>query len=231
MKLLAAAVSALALMAAPAYADCDANIITGLDVSSSIDAQETMLQIEGVADAINSPSVVSAIQNGKLGCINFMVFLWADGEYPSLVDWTVIASQEDADAVNATIKAALQDIVVGMGNASKRNWGTLTNLSGAIDHTIEALNTAPTASRVLLNIVGNGEDNVGEDPARARAAFLSLGGTINGVVVGGDPAVVAYYRAQVIGGEFARVWVANSAADVAYTYSLKFINEIAQVLP
>jgi hypothetical protein len=27
------------------------------------------------------------------------------------------------------------------------------------------------------------------------------------------------------------VWVANSAADVAYTYSLKFINEIAQVLP
>lgn len=228
MKLAASALL-LTLSVSSAHADCDASIMTGLDVSSSIDAQETMLQIEGVAEAISSPAVVAAIMHGNRGCINFMVYLWADGEYPALVDWTVISSQAQADAVSAQIKAALDGIIKGMVNSSARNWGTLTNLSGAIEHASQAMHNAPPAGRVVLNIIGNGEDNVGEDPSRARAAFLAEGGSINGVVVGGDPAVVSYYRQEVVGGDLPRVWIANSAADVAYTYSLKFVNEIAQV--
>jgi hypothetical protein len=212
-----------------AHADCDATIITALDVSSSINAQETVLQIDGVAEAITSPAVVGAIVNGKHGCINFQVFLWADGEYPALVDWTVISSQEDAEAVAGTIRAALDGIAKGMKDASKRNWGTLTNLSGAIDHANELLDTAPPAERILVNIAGNGEDNVGEDPTRARAALIARGVTINGVVIGGDKEVLAYYRTQVVGGEYARTWAANSTAEVAGTFALKFMAEIAQV--
>jgi len=230
MNRLFASALLLGLIAAPyeARANCDSSIITAIDVSGSIDAQETALQIDGVAEAISSESVIAAIQSGEHGCINFLVFLWADGEYPAIVDWTVIASREDAEAVAAKIMAALQGITEGMADNNKRNWGTLTNLSGAINHATEALNGAPPAERIVLNVIGNGEDNVGEDPLRARTAFIALGATINGVVVGGDPAVLNYYRNQVIGGKFARVWVAATAADVAYTFTLKFSAEIAQ---
>src|SRR6185369_5237273 len=74
-------------VAAAGELNTDANIITGLDVSSSIDAQDTMLQIDGMAEAIRSPAILAAIQHGQHGRIGFAVFIWADGEYPELVSW------------------------------------------------------------------------------------------------------------------------------------------------
>lgn len=208
----------------------DAVIVTALDMSSSINVQETALQIEGMAQAIRSPAVVSAITNGKLGRIGFAIFLWADGEYPDLVAWRIIASQDDADAVADEIVSKLQWVTDGLGDNTKRNWGTLTNLSGAIDHAAGMLKTAPfRAERVVVNIVGNGEDNVGEGPTRARADLLATGATINGVVVGGDQAVLAYYRANVIGGKQSFALPAGNSDELAYTFVLKFRSEIAML--
>ena len=202
----------------------DANIITGLDVSSSINAQETMLQIDGMAQAIKSPAILAAIQHGRHGQIGFAVFIWADGDYPELVSWRTISSPEDAEATSQEITARLQALL----ETSSRSVGTLTNLSGAIDHASEMLAQAPYASnRAVVNIIGNGEDNVGEDPQRARADLLARGATINGVVVGGDPAVLNYYRKQVIGGRTAFVLPADKAETLVQVFALKFVSEIA----
>lgn len=204
----------------------DANIITGLDVSSSINAQETMLQIEGVAQAIRSPEIVAAIRQGQHGRIGFQVFVWADGDYPELVGWRLIAGQADADAASAEILARLQSLI----DASSRSVGTLTNLSGAMDHAAALLKDAPfRAGRAVVNIIGNGEDNVGEDPVRARGALIEQGATINGVVVGGDPAVLNYYRNFVRGGKQSFVLSANNTQELAYTFVLKFRSEIAML--
>lgn len=202
----------------------DANIITGLDVSSSINAQETMLQIDGMAQAIRSPAILAAIQHGQHGRIGFAVFVWADGDYPELVSWRMISSQEDAEATSQEISSRLKSLL----ESSSRSVGTLTNLSGAIDHASEMLSQAPYATkRAIVNIVGNGEDNVGEDPQRARAQLLARGVTINGVVVGGDPAVLNYYRNQVIGGRTAFVLSADSAETLVQVFAMKFVSEIA----
>jgi hypothetical protein len=202
----------------------DANIITGLDVSSSINAQETMLQIDGMAQAIKSPAILAAIQHGRHGRIGFSVFVWADGEYPELVSWRVISSPEDAEATSQEIAARLKSMLENSTSAV----GTLTNLSGAIDHASQMLERAPfSTSRTVVNIIGNGEDNVGEDPQRARAELLARGATINGVVVGGDPAVVNYYRHQVIGGRTAFVLSADKAETLVQVFALKFVSEIA----
>jgi hypothetical protein len=204
--------------------EVDANLVTGLDVSSSINAAETMIQIEGMAQAIRSPGVVAAIQNGKLGRIGFTVFLWADGDYPALLEWRVIGSQAEADAVAAEILAKLDAVLKDQA----LKVGTLTNLSGAMEHATSLLQAAPSrGKRTLVNIVGNGEDNVGEDPARARAALLATGATINGVVVGGDPKVIAYYRAMVIGGRGAFVLPADKSEHMAAAFMSKFVSEIA----
>ena len=49
----------------------------------------------------------------------------------------------------------------------------------------------------------------------------------NGVVVGGDPAVLNYYRHQVIGGRTAFVLPADSAEMLVQVFAMKFVSEIA----
>jgi len=224
-----AAFIALLVLAAMQFARADDNrvdaiVITALDVSSSINAQETALQINGTAEALKSPAVLSAIQNGKLGRIAVLVFLWADGSYPEVLSWRVIASQADAEAASAEVAGRLDQMV----KASDKSVGTLTNLSGAMDNALKLLKAAPFVSdRRLVNIVGNGEDNVGEDPLQARADLIAAGATINGVIVGGDKAVVAYYRHNVIGGKHAFTRVASTPEDVVGVMISKFVSEIA----
>ena len=202
----------------------DANIITGLDVSSSINAQETMLQIDGMAQAIKAPEILSAIQHGPHGRIGFAVFVWADGDYPELVSWRIISSSQDAEAASQELTSRLQQIL----QTSAASVGTLTNLSGAMEHASEMLQSAPYATnRAIVNIIGNGEDNVGEDPQRVRAMLIARGTTINGVVVGGDPAVLDYYRHQVIGGRTAFVLSADRAETLVQVFAMKFVSEIA----
>lgn len=211
-------------VAAAGELNTDANIITGLDVSSSINAQETMLQIDGMAQAIRSPAILAAIQHGQHGRIGFAVFVWADGDYPELVSWRIIGSAEDAEATSKEITSRLNSLL----ETSSRSVGTLTNLSGAMEHASEMLQQAPfAAKRAIVNIIGNGEDNVGEDPERARADLLARGVTINGVVVGGDPAVLNYYRNQVIGGRTAFVLPADKAETLVQVFAMKFVSEIA----
>jgi hypothetical protein len=224
LALLALCGALICFQAAAEETSTDANIITGLDVSSSINAQETMLQIDGMAQAIRSPAILAAIQHGRHGRIGFAVFVWADGDYPELVSWRTIGSPEDAEATSQEISSRLQSLI----ETSSRSVGTLTNLSGAIDHASDMLRQAPYASnRAIVNIIGNGEDNVGEDPQRARANLLAQGATINGVVVGGDPAVLNYYRQQVIGGRTAFVLPADTAETLVQVFAMKFVSEIA----
>ena len=86
---------------------------------------------------------------------------------------------------------------------------------------------APFGSeRSTINIVGNGEDNVGEDAGGARDRFVGGGGTINGVVLGADPAMVDYYRQQVIGGRAAFVISADDSASIADALVRKFIGDV-----
>ena len=204
----------------------DANIITALDVSSSINAQETMLQIEGMARAIRSPAVVAAIGAGKLRRIGFMIFAWADGDFPVLAAWQVIATADDADRAAADIMTRLQNLI----DTSSRSVGTLTNLSAALEHAADLLSDGPYSSRrSVVNVIGNGEDNVGEDTERARADLLAMGATINAVAVGGDPAILNYYRSQVIGGRLAFVLPVSRVEEMTAVLAAKFSSEISSL--
>jgi hypothetical protein len=105
--------------------------------------------------------------------------------------------------------------------------GSLTDISAAMDYGYAMLGEAPYATdRQVLNIVGNGEDNVGEDPRRARDGLVAHGVTINGVVLGSNAALVEYYRQQVIGGPTAFVMPVDSADSLTEVFARKFVSEI-----
>jgi hypothetical protein len=136
----------------------------------------------------------------------------------------MIGSEQDAAAASQEIKARLEEIL----KSTSHNVGSLTDLSAAMEHASVMLSAAPYSSkRGIVNIIGNGADNVGEDPSRARSALIERGVTINGVVLGGDPKIINYYRSEVIGGRTPFVMAADNAESIARVFASKFFSEIA----
>ena len=225
----------LALAGPSASADpvTDANIVTGLDISNSISLDEMRLELAGLAQAIRDPRVMTAIKGGKRGRIGFAVFAWHHGPCPAVVSWMTIASPQDAEIAARAIEAR-QLVNLELEGRAQVEWyiGRLTDLSQAIEHADAMLLQAPYAGgRAVINIVGNGEDNIGEDSRLARDRFVARGGTINGLVLDGDPTIVEYYRALVIGGRGAFVMSVDRDAAMADAFVRKFIADIVAQAP
>jgi hypothetical protein len=219
---------ALAGPAASAEPMTDANIVTGLDISNSISQDEVLLELAGLAQAIRDPRVMAAIKGGKRGRIGFAVFAWHHGQFPAVVSWVTIASPQDAEIAAHAIEAR-RLVNLELEGRAQVEWyiGRLTDLSQAIEYGDAMLMEAPYAGgRAIINIVGNGEDNIGEDSRLARDRFVARGGTINGLVIGGDTAMVDYYRDRVIGGRAAFVMSISQNAAMTDAFVRKFIGDI-----
>jgi hypothetical protein len=215
-----------------AFADelrTDINIVTGLDVSGSIDAKETQVQIEGLAQALRSPAVIAAIGNGQFRRVGFAVFIWATDHMPVFQSWRVISSEADAVAMSVEISTRVPEIL--RSNAALK-LGELTDLSGAMTYGAAMLHSAPfPTNRSVLNILGNGLDNVGEGPGLTRDLVVASGVTINAVVIGTDQGIFRYFRGEVIGGPSAFVFIARDADTIAEVFERKFVTEIVLNLP
>lgn len=206
----------------------DANIVTGLDISNSIDLDYMKIEIAGLAQAIRDPQVLQAIKAGPHHRVGFAVFAWHHDQFPTVVSWTLIDSDRAALAVSQAIEAR-QLVDVELEGREQVAWyiGRLTDLSQAIDHANELLRTAPFAgTRSVVNIIGNGEDNVGEDAGFARDRVVAAGGTVNGVVLGSDETALEYYRQQVVGGLGSFVMSTGDAATLTQVMIRKFLHDI-----
>jgi Ca-activated chloride channel homolog len=224
---------ALAGPAVSADTQTDANIVTGLDISNSIDPDQIQLELAGLAQAIRDPRVMTAIKAGKHGRIGFAVFAWHHGQFPSVVPWMTIASPRDAE-ISARAIEARQLVDLELEGRAQVEWyiGRLTDLSQAIAYADAMLLTAPyTGDRAVINIVGNGTDNVGEDPVQARDRVVARGGTINGLVLGDDPEMIAYYRDRVIGGRASFVISVSRDSTMTDAFVRKFIADIVAQAP
>lgn len=206
----------------------DANVVTGLDISNSISPDQVQQELAGLAGAIRDPRVMTAIKAGKHKRIGFAVFAWHHGQFPSVVSWMTIESPQDAEIAAQAIEAR-QLINLELEGRAHVEWyvGRLTDLSQAIEYADAMQLTAPfVGDRAVINIVGNGKDNVGEDPGQARDRFVAGRGTINGVVLGEDAAMVEYYRERVIGGRAAFVMSIGWNAAMTDAFVRKFIGDI-----
>jgi hypothetical protein len=230
--------SLLALLVWPVAAReaTDANLITAIDVSGSINAAEERLEFEGMAAAVVDPRFLQAIARGYHGRIGFVAFTWANGEFISLVPWTLIGSKQEAEQVAGLLRAARGMPTMGYAMpvpSRMRPWrtGHATDLSAAIDLAIDLSAGAPFDSwHNVINICGNGIDNVGEGPAAARDRANSQGLIVNGLVLGNrdDAAdVAAYFRDHVQAGPGSFVMVARAFQDITRAMLAKFLVELA----
>ena len=202
----------------------DANIVTGLDFSGSIEPRDAQIQIDGITMAIRSPQIIAAIRNGNHGRIGFALFVWASSNHPILMTWRQIGSAEDAAAVADEVESGLHAL---MGSEALAKLGALTDISGAMEYGGELLRTAPFATNHrFVNIVGNGIDNVGEGTLPTRNRLVAAGITINGVAVGRDVTLLAYLKRDVIGGPKAFALIADDPEQLVEVMARKFLTEI-----
>lgn len=188
------------LLFAPLIAEQEANatqqvdlqLLLAVDSSSSIDAREFDLQMQGYAEAFRSKEVQDAIRGvGDLGVAVAMIHWAGEDEHVIAQDWQLLAGAEDsvafADQLDQTPR------YVRRGSTAIGNMFTFAHAM---------LKAAPYAGRrQVIDISGDGEANKGLPVTRGRASLLEKGITINGLaILNEEPALDRYYQQNVIGG-------------------------------
>lgn len=150
-----------------------------IDVSGSIDASEYTQQITGYVNAFNDTSVQDLIfdtSNSRLGRIAVNVVTFGSNARES-VDFTQIFDAASASAFASAIEAF-----------SRPESGS-TAIGRGIDVAEASINTwlgnGNSATRRVIDVSGDGQNNLGIGPSTAGSSFCSSGGVINGITIGG----------------------------------------------
>jgi hypothetical protein len=228
--LLAAALSTAAAPAARA-ADMtvDLELVLAVDVSFSMDSDEQQLQRDGYVAAITNPDVIAAIGRGLNGRIALSYVEWAGPEMQhTVVDWRVVDGAASAEAFAAALAEAPMEQFRGTSIS-----GSLAFLRPRFD------GNGYDAPRRVIDVSGDGPNNMGMPIEAAREQVVGAGITINGLPImikqpGGFAAIGnldVYYEDCVIGGAGAFVIVVRSADQFAEAIRRKLMLEIADRAP
>ncbi|MBV9784337.1 MAG: DUF1194 domain-containing protein [Acidisphaera sp.] len=170
----------------------DLALLLALDCSASVTYEEFGLMAGGLAGALRDPAVISGLIGGEFHASLGALLLWSGSDAQELlVDWTRIASRDDAlgfaDAVDNTPRVVR---------------GGLTAIGQALIACLAVLDTQPArARRQVIDVAGDGSSNDGTPPGPVRDRLAAAGITINGLcILHEEPDLLAYYTREVIGG-------------------------------
>jgi hypothetical protein len=220
--------------AARAAEPVDLLLVLAADVSRSVDATKFQLQRDGYAAAIANPRVLDAIRSGRNGKIAVAFVEWSGfGNQKVVIDWTAIDGAKAAQDFGTRLLE------------SPRSFADRTSISGGIDFAVAQFPRAPFASeRRTIDVSGDGTNNAGRDVGQARDEALTLGITINGLVILSEsplpwnpehtnpPGGLAdYYRNNVTGGPGSFVLEAKNFNSFGEAIIKKLVAEIADARP
>ena len=161
-----------------------------VDVSGSIDASEYSLQLQGYHDAFDSATLQTAIANNPTGQIAVTMVMWSYYYQQSqVIPWTLVTPSS---------ASSFADQILGVSRPFSGN----TAVQSALNYAAPLDSPDFSSLRQVIDISGDGADNNSNIPPGAgRDAALAAGwDTINGLVIGTDSTVIAYYSSWVIGG-------------------------------
>jgi hypothetical protein len=196
----------------------DLALVLAVDCSSSVDPLEFRIQMEGIAAALRHPAIHDAIAAGREHRIALTLVLWSGPQSQSIaMPWQVLQTSADLEATAATIAAADRDWQAGG-----------TALAMAIDYAAGLLTALPFgATRRVIDVSGDGMDNVTGMTDAARDRAVAQGITINGLPIAkGSQLLPVYYRNRVIGGRDAFVEPAADIRAFGGTILRKLLREI-----
>lgn len=222
MRVCASIFAALIALSAPALAaplpEVDAALVLAVDSSTSVDRAEFALQMEGLTAAFRDPDVHAAITSGPRRAIAVTLMEWSDPSWQRVgIPWRILRSADDARKLAEEIDTTPR-LIDGGGTA----------LGNALSVAVRLIQSAPVrAERKIIDISGDGAQNLGRALAPVRATALKAGITLNGLaIVNEEPDLEAYYRDALIGGPGAFVLRAADYADFTQAIRQKLIREL-----
>ncbi|MDF1794093.1 MAG: DUF1194 domain-containing protein [Thalassobaculaceae bacterium] len=196
----------------------DLALVLAVDSSASVDESEFAVQRGGLAQAFRDPQVIEAINSGPFKRIAVSVLEWAGHVDQSIdIPWTLVEGAAGALALADRIDSLERQILTGA-----------TSIAGALSFANSMLLSNPyEASRLVIDLSGDGRNNQGPPVEMIRRAVVLEGVTINGLaIVNEHPTLNYYFEDRVIGGTAAFVEVANDYADYPRAIRRKLIREI-----
>jgi hypothetical protein len=211
------------MLAAPhraaAATEVDLQLVLAVDASGSVSQYRFELQKRGYAAAFRNPRVLKAIQSLMTQSIGVTMLQWTGPRLQvHVVPWTLV---KDA--------ATAEDFAAAIERVPRQLFGGGTSISGAIDYSRLVLLQSPfTSSRRVIDISGDGANNIGRSVTFARDEAVRDGITINGLpILSVEPDLDRYYFDYVIGGPGAVMVPAENYESFADAILKKLIIEIA----
>jgi hypothetical protein len=199
-------------------ADVDVALVLAVDCSSSVDAGDFRLQMDGIAAALRQKAVLTAITAGASKRVAISLVQWSTSNKQSVsVPWKLLSTASDVEVVARLVETALRDSTPGG-----------TGLAASLLYSTALLAAFPLrAERRVIDVSGDGEENDNGDVATARALALRRGVVINGLpIISGSELLEPYYRREVIGGDGAFIEPARNILDFGRAMQQKLLREL-----
>jgi hypothetical protein len=211
-----------AVQAAAAPVPVDVALVLAVDISSSMDEDEFALQRAGYVEALRHPDFIRAVRAGGNHRIALAYFEWAGTvRDDAMVPWQIIDGQEAA--------AAFADRIAQRPFRNFRG----TSISGALAFGAGLLDeSGVTAERRVIDISGDGPNNIGAPVIPTRDAAVAEGIVVNGLPIMIRPSPTfqnldQYYSQCVTGGPGAFVLPIHDASEFATAIRRKLILEVS----
>ena len=206
----------LICLALPATADCRLALALAVDVSRSIDVQDYAIQTEGLARALEDPTVRKAIFEGD-GEVALSIYYWSRQGYQDLIQpWVLLERPADLDAAIATVR-----------QTPRPEAPLATALGDALGYASDLLYDAPRCGRQVLDVAGDGRNNEGISVAHAYEGMDFTGVTVNALAIGEHEAdLVEYFSTELIRGPGAFVELAPRQTDYPKAILRKLLREL-----
>jgi len=151
----------------------DTELVIAVDVSNSMDPEEQELQREGYITGLTSREFMSAVRGGTHGKVAVTYFEWA-GLYDQkiVMPWRMIDGPESADAVANEITRA------------PYRRAPRTSIFGALQFAKPLFDSSGyNGLRRVIDVSGDGVNNMGPPVTLMRDDVLGSGITINGLPI------------------------------------------------
>jgi hypothetical protein len=151
----------------------DVELVIAVDVSNSMDPDEQELQREGYVAALSSREFMQALRSGAHGKIAITYFEWAGlFDQTVLLPWRLIDGPESANAIAREISGA------------PYRRAPRTSITGALRFAKPLFDASGYQGlRRVIDISGDGVNNMGPPVPPMRDEVLNAGITINGLPI------------------------------------------------
>lgn len=184
-------------------AACELALVLAVDVSGSVSPEEYQIQMDGLATALRSKVISSALVKAKA---RVTLIQWTGGARQAVaIPWQSLQTLKDVDELALRIAA------------EPRIWRNYSTAIGeALEFSMQQFSSATGCRRKVIDVSGDGVSNEGIAPSRLHGDLQALGIIVNALVIENEEdgiGLTAYFRQNVIVGGAAFAMTANGFAD------------------